>query len=537
MITEILKEFESRPDRFQEALSEPAAFCISWEQVPGRGAFEKQHEDIILACEKAVKGGRVHAVSVTDGPGGSPALAATMLGAEIQRLGIDPLVHFALRDANRIAVESLFYGLYAAGVRDLLILSGDYPAKEGYQGQAGRVFDADPTHILQLIGRMNAGLHYGVAGKSRTLLPVKLFAGAAFSPFKQLEAEVMCQYYKLENKVKAGARFLIGQVGYDARKMEEPLIWLKQNRYEVPVMANIYVLSYPAARLMNRNVIPGCVVTDALLGRLQSEAQSQDKGAGASLLRAAKMYAIAKGLGYKGAHIGGHNLSYEMVEYILDKGEELLPRWPELAGEFDYPQRDGFYLFKKNDKTGLNTEEPAARTAAGKKPLIHVVSRLANRIVFKPGSLGFRFNRRVAEWLDTKNKLKRPFEGVEGLVKGALYGCMRCGDCSLPEMAYLCPVSQCPKGERLGACGGSFEGWCEVYPGERRCVWVKVYERRKAYREEDGMKECPPPRNWELNQTASWLNYLLGRDHNARKLGIQPPVRPSPGKGSPAKAK
>jgi methylenetetrahydrofolate reductase (NADPH) len=531
MISEILREFEAKPDRFQEALGNPGVFCISWEQVPGRGAFEKQHEDIILACEKAAKGGRVHAVSVTDGPGGSPALAATMLGAEIQRLGIDPLVHFALRDANRIAVESLFYGLYSAGVRDLLIVSGDYPAKEGYQGQAGRVFDMDPTHVFQLVERMNAGLHYGAMGKSRTLLPVKLFAGAAFSPFKKLEAEVMAQYYKLGSKVKAGAKFLISQVGYDARKMQEPLLWLKQNGYHVPALANIYVLSHATARLMNRNGIPGCVVTDALLARLQQEVQSRDKGAEAYRLRAAKMYAIAKGLGYKGVHISGHNLSYEMVEHIIDTGEEMLPRWPGLVAEFDYPQKDGFYLFKKNDRTGLNTGEAAARAAPGRRPLIHVFSRLANRVVFKPGSLGFRFNRRVAEWLDTKDKLKRPFEGVESLVKGTLYGCLRCGDCSLPEMAYLCPVSQCPKGERLGACGGSFEGWCEVYPGERRCVWVKVYERLKAYGEEEGMKAAPPPRNWALTQTASWLNFLLGRDHNAKRLGIQPPARLSGGKG------
>jgi len=60
---------------------------------------------------------------------------------------------------------------------------------------------------------------------------------------------------------------------------------------------------------------------------------------------------------------------------------------------------------------------------------------------------------------------------------------------------------------------------------------VKVYERLKAYGEEEGMKAAPPPRNWALTQTASWLNFLLGRDHNAKRLGIQPPARLSGGKG------
>ena len=43
------------------------------------------------------------------------------------------------------------------------------------------------------------------------------------------------------------------------------------------------------------------------------------------------------------------------------------------------------------------------------------------------------------------------------------------GDCALIDVAYVCPMSQCPKNQRNGACGGSHEGWCEVYPGKRRC--------------------------------------------------------------------
>jgi len=41
-------------------------------------------------------------------------------------------------------------------------------------------------------------------------------------------------------------------------------------------------------------------------------------------------------------------------------------------------------------------------------------------------------------------------------------------------------VSQCPKNQRNGPCGGSYEGWCEVYPGERLCIWVKAYRWLKA---------------------------------------------------------
>jgi methylenetetrahydrofolate reductase (NADPH) len=98
-------------------------------------------------------------------------------------------------------------------------------------------------------------------------------------------------------------------------------------------------------------------------------------------------------------------------------------------------------------------------------------------------------------------------------------------------------MSQCPKNQRNGPCGGSYEGWCEVYPNERKCVWVKAYNRLKASSEEDTIGEYTvPPCNWELMGTSSWLNFYLGRDHSAKRLGIQPPPeKPSPEKADAAK--
>ena len=43
-----------------------------------------------------------------------------------------------------------------------------------------------------------------------------------------------------------------------------------------------------------------------------------------------------------------------------------------------------------------------------------------------------------------------------------LFGCRDCGDCSLPDIAYVCPESQCAKNQRNGPCGGTRDGLCEV---------------------------------------------------------------------------
>lgn len=517
----VRQKLETLENPLQAALLSPGTFCVTWEQIPGRGAFELQQAEIIDHAERAARGGKIHAISVTDNPGGNPALSTEMLCAELKRLGMEPLVHLACRDKNRNEIESILYGLAAEGVQNLLVLTGDYPSSLAFNGRPKPVFDLDPVHVLQLVETMNQGLETEVMGKKRVLAPTNFFAGVSVSPFKKLEAEVMGQYFKLRKKIEAGARFVITQVGYDARKFHELLQWLKINGYNIPAIANIYVLTYGTARAMHANRVPGCVVTDKLLAELAREAESHDKGRSARLDRAAQLYAIAKGMGYAGAHIGGPGVDYEMVEYIIEKGEELAPNWLDSVATFDYTLDNGFYLFEKDPQTGLNQDRPAPREeGAGLQPM-YGFSRIAHALFFEPQSPTFRMLKPVARMIDTRPTMKKAFGYLEHLAKAALYGCMSCGDCALFDMAYLCPMSQCPKNQRNGPCGGSYDGWCEVYPHQKKCVWVKAYERLKHDHKEDQIGQyIIPPCNWELWRTSSWLNFYFGRDHatKIRKL-------------------
>ena len=96
-----------------------------------------------------------------------------------------------------------------------------------------------------------------------------------------------------------------------------------------------------------------------------------------------------------------------------------------------------------------------------------------------------------------------------------LFGCKDCGDCSLPEIAYVCPESTCAKNQRNGPCGGTSDGLCEVYDTE--CIWSQAYERLKAYGEEEQMLDNPVVvKDNALSGTSAWANAFLGRDHQAR---------------------
>ena len=506
-------------NRFKEALLNPKVFTVSWELVPGRGAKEAAQEKTLSLAKQAASGGKIHAVSLTDNPGGTPAMSADFMGSEILKLSIEPLVHFTCKDKNRSSIESHLYALDRAGVRNLLVMSGDYPVS-GYLGRPAPVFDLDPIHILQLIVEMNRGLTYpGVNGNVRHL-PSDFFVGAVVSPFKATEAEQMAQYYKLKKKIAAGAQFIVTQLGYDVRKIHEAFLFMKQNGFDVPLVGNIYILPCPAAKMMNNNELPGSVVTDKLLAEIDRERNDPDKGAGARILRAARMYAILKGMGFSGTHIGGHNIKYEQVEEIIRQGEALASQWIDLIKYFDYPIDNGFYYFERDLNTGLNRETQTNRQSRpldAKVECAYWFSRLFHKLLFNEGKKLYGFMKGLSGKVHG-TKMENLFHKLEHLTKVVIFDCKDCGDCALIDVAYLCPMSQCPKNQRNGACGGSFEGWCEVYPEKKLCVYVRAYARLKKHGEEAKLdKGIVEPCNWDLYQTSSWINFYLGKDHTSKR--------------------
>jgi methylenetetrahydrofolate reductase (NADPH) len=97
-----------------------------------------------------------------------------------------------------------------------------------------------------------------------------------------------------------------------------------------------------------------------------------------------------------------------------------------------------------------------------------------------------------------------------------LYHCKDCVVCSLPDIAFLCPESQCAKNQRNGPCGGTREGRCEV-DGYGDCIWLRAYERLKHEGSEEHLLDhAPVVQNQGLRGTSAWANLWLGRDHSAR---------------------
>src|SRR5262249_40366973 len=158
-------------------------------------------------------------------------------------------------------------------------------------------------------------------------------------------------------KARTGARFVINQIGYNARKDDELLRYIARQRLPVRALANVYLLSRPAALAFNAGKIPGVVVTDDLLALAERHAASPDKGRAFFLDLAAKQLMVVRGLGFNGVYLGGHATAETFFE-ILDRAHAYEHDDPsELARELGFGRAGEFYLFERDPDTGLSSDE------------------------------------------------------------------------------------------------------------------------------------------------------------------------------------
>ncbi len=500
---------------FKDELQSTDQFIITLELVPGGESSGRNVDTVKQIATDAFADGRISAVSITDNPGGNPSLSPDALGHEIFSVGMDVIVHFTCRDTNRVGLESRALQLAHLGMKNILALTGDYTGV-GFGGQGAPVFDLDSVNLQTLFGHLNERL-------VESGDPDAFFTGCAVSPFKYTEPESFAQYAKLAKKVSAGARFAITQLGYDAEKFAELLTMQKRMGIALPTLGSVYFLLPRAAQLMNQGRIPGAVVSDKLVQTIQSEWQDKSHGRAMAIERAARLGAVLKGLGYRGVHLGGIHKSFATVAKILDRMAEIESEWKSFLPDFDFSADGGFYAFPKSAGTpsgGLGQFSRNKPNLTWSDKFHYRAMDFTHGILFNHNHMLAPILRRISRWL-AKSPADRIFlKLIEQPAKGLLLDCLGCGDCGIQHVAFLCPESQCPKHTRNGACGGSLDGRCEVLP-DRYCVWYRAYRRWAADGKIEKMvTECVPPRLWELNNSPSWINFHLGKDHQGQNNNV-----------------
>jgi methylenetetrahydrofolate reductase (NADPH) len=502
---------------------ESKTFCYSVELVLGRDHELPAAEAFVEAASQAPGG--VDIISVTDLPGGNPALPPEAFASYVVARGLTPIAHLSGKDGNRAFLEGRLHALARDGVESVLALSGDGHRPGTLQPKA--VFDLDSVLILDLVEQMRRGIEYSAGARTVKTTPFDFFSGAVVNPYKVREPDQMMQYHKLELKIATGAQFVITQLGFDLRKLYELRQYMvREGMAHIPVIANVYVPTATVAKMIQRGDIAGCVVTDKLVRILEAEKKPQ------RLERAALMVAAVKDLGFAGAHIGGFGITHKDVMKVIDRSEEIAGDWRGRIEELVFPYAGQFHLLPQgpdglsngNGEYQLGAERPRKSmnqrlsgafhklTVADGAPARRLLSNGSGK-TDAPSTNGVRRHGMRLKLLDLANVYRR-----------SVWDCLMCGDCIQDHLNYPgCTMSLCYKELRNGPCGGSRpDGTCEVYP-DRDCVWNAAYENTVAAGDDPRRfaRTLMPPRDWSLNRTNSLANRLAGIDGYSHRKSVR----------------
>jgi methionine synthase I (cobalamin-dependent)/5,10-methylenetetrahydrofolate reductase len=238
------------------------------EIVPPRGVDPAP----MLAQARALKAAGVHAVNIPDGPRAQSRQGALISGMLIEReVGLEAVVHYACRDRNLLGMLSDLLGAAAAGLRNLLVVTGD-PPKMGPYPDATAVFDIDAIGLTNLIARLNHGLD---PGGNPIGAPTQFVHGVGVNPAaNDMDRELRRFAWKAE----AGACFAMTQPVFDVGQLERFLPQVEA--LGVPIIAGIWPLVSLRNAEFLANEVPGITVPDTTLDRMR---RASDRGKDAAL--------------------------------------------------------------------------------------------------------------------------------------------------------------------------------------------------------------------------------------------------------------
>jgi len=258
-------------------------FVTSVEIVPPKGV---DPTPMLEQC-RALRAAGVAAVNVPDGPRAQSRMGVLPSAILIQReVGIEPVIHYCCRDRNLLGMLSDILGAHAAGLRNILIITGD-PPKMGPYPEATAVFDIDSIGLTNLVYRLNHGLDPGsnpIGAPTRWVIGVGVNPGAI-----DLDRELS----RFAWKVDAGAEFAVTQPVFDIAQLESFLNRVEQ--FHIPIVAGIWpLLSLRNAEFL-ANEVPGVSVPDTVLARMRKASDGGKETALAEGVKIAReMFALVK---------------------------------------------------------------------------------------------------------------------------------------------------------------------------------------------------------------------------------------------------
>ena len=131
-------------------------------------------------------------------------------------------------------MQSDLLGVYALGLRNLIVITGD-PPRLGNYPDATAVFDVDAIGLTNIVSNQNKGLDLGgnaIGSQTGFAIGVGANPGAV-----NMEQELRRTYWKVE----AGAEYIVTQPVFDVRQLEQFLKHIEE--FRIPLIAGIWPLT------------------------------------------------------------------------------------------------------------------------------------------------------------------------------------------------------------------------------------------------------------------------------------------------------
>ena len=255
-------------NQLEKSLKE-GKFCFTAELVPPLAAAADS-----LLEQAGLLNGRVEAINVTDGAAARTTMSSVAAASLLAANGMEPVLQMTCRDRNRIALCADLVGCAAFGVSNLLLLTGDDPAK-GDQPEAKAVHDIDSTTLIAFARDM---CDKGILPNGREIDPPPHFhIGSADLPQRFADKAAPPA---ITNKIDTGVRFIQTQFCYDIDLIEAYIAgmgeWGLLDRVKILIGLGP-VASARSARWMRDNLW-GVAFPDALIQRLEDSADPKQEG-------------------------------------------------------------------------------------------------------------------------------------------------------------------------------------------------------------------------------------------------------------------
>lgn len=213
--------------------------------------------------------GIADAVNVTDNQRAVMKMSPLAACGIIQGKGIETIMHITCRDRNRLALQSDLIAGHALGIRNVLVMTGDHPAKGDHEG-AKPVYDVDSVQLLGILQKLNKG--FDLAGNELNG-KTDLCAGAVTNT-ELNEAGLI----KLRKKIQMGASFFQTQAVFDVHSFSVFMEKVNGIRSKnVKIIAGIIPLkSQRSAEFLNK--VPGIKVPEDMVGKMKESKNPEEQG-------------------------------------------------------------------------------------------------------------------------------------------------------------------------------------------------------------------------------------------------------------------